>query len=92
MRTRSRMNKLVAAAAVLALSLVLQAVVIAPPEQAAAAAQGWYVQDPGDSGLSFQDISVVDANTAWAAARNGWVVKTTDGGSTWVRKRGLPGG
>ncbi len=82
-----------AAAAVLLVSaLVLQAVVLAAPEPVQAAGTGWYTQDPGTSGLSFRDISAVDANTVWAAAEDGWVLKSIDGGSTWVRKTGLPGG
>lgn len=81
-----------AAAAVLLISaLTLQALVLAAPE-ASAAGTGWYAQDPGTSGLNFRDISVVDSNTVWAAAEAGWVIKSIDGGSTWVRKTGLPGG
>ncbi len=93
MRKRSiiRSIRWVAAAVLLIAALSLQAIVLATP-QARAAGTGWYTQDPGESGMSFQDVSVVDSNTAWAAARDGWVTKTTDGGNTWVRKRGLPGG
>ena len=93
MKGKSRIFKSIAVYAALALVMALGLAVVASPEQAAAdAQQGWYAQDPGNSGLEFHDISVVNANTAWAAAKGGWVVKTTDGGSTWVRKTGLPGG
>ncbi len=81
----------VAAVVLLVSALTIQALVLAAPE-ASAAGTGWYAQDAGDTGMSFQDVSVVDANIAWAAARDGWVTKTTDGGNTWIRKRGLPGG
>ncbi len=91
-RKMFRSIRWVAASVLLVSALALQAVVLAVPEAAQAAGTGWYAQDPGTSGLNFRDISVVDANTVWAAAEAGWVVKSTDGGSTWVRKTGLPGG
>ncbi len=94
MRTRrSSFFIRIGAAAVLTFALAMPAAWMAIPQTVQAATQtGWYAQDPGFSGLDFQDISVLDANTVWAAAKGGYVFKSTDGGNTWVRRTGLPGG
>lgn len=50
----------------------------------AGANQGWCWQRPLPSGNAIADITFVDANTGWAVGDAGQILKTIDGGSTWV--------
>jgi hypothetical protein len=67
---------------------------LTPPavDTARAAAAGWQPQDVGQAGLEFWDIQALSTNVAYGVARDGWVVRTVDGGASWTRLRGLPGG
>jgi len=44
----------------------------------------WHWQNPLPQGNMLNSISFVDSNTGYAAGDAGTVVKTTDGGLTWV--------
>jgi photosystem II stability/assembly factor-like uncharacterized protein len=46
-------------------------------------ALSWIVQASGTS-ASLRGVSVVDDRTAWASGSNGTVLRTLDGGSTWI--------
>ena len=47
-------------------------------------AQTWVLQ-PAPTDASLRGISVVDANVAWASGSHGTVLRTRDGGKSWVR-------
>ena len=50
-----------------------------------AAADGWRTGLSATyPGVSFNDVHYVNATTAWAVGSKGVVLKTTDGGATWV--------
>ena len=42
-------------------------------------------QDSGSDG-NLEGISAVDANTAWAVGERGIILKTSDGGVTWLQQ------
>ncbi len=43
----------------------------------------WTAQSSGTA-LDLQDVSAVDANTAWAVGTTGTILKTINGGTTWT--------
>ena len=50
-----------------------------------AAADGWRTGLTASyPGVSFNDVHYVNATTGWAVGSKGVVLKTTDGGATWV--------
>jgi len=65
-----------------ALGLALQACV---PERSGprAPAPSWVVQTSGTA-ASLRGVSAVDDRVAWASGSNGTVLRTLDGGATWV--------
>jgi len=74
------------------LSLVLVAALSAarPSAQSSAPAVQWQPQSSGVS-VRLRGVSAVSPTTAWASGAGGTVLRTTDGGATWVR-RPVPGG
>jgi photosystem II stability/assembly factor-like uncharacterized protein len=46
--------------------------------------KGWCWQRPLPTGNRILDITFVDANTGWAVGEAGQILKTSDGGTTWV--------
>jgi photosystem II stability/assembly factor-like uncharacterized protein len=65
-------------------SLDLVEVTSGPPPPPPAAL-GWMLQNSGQT-VGFDGLYVLDANTAWASGDLGRIVKTTDGGDTWVQQ------
>jgi photosystem II stability/assembly factor-like uncharacterized protein len=45
---------------------------------------GWFWQNPLPQGNPLNDVAFADANTATAVGYLGTVLRTTDGGATWV--------
>jgi photosystem II stability/assembly factor-like uncharacterized protein len=45
---------------------------------------GWCWQRPKPIGNTINDLSFVDASTGWAVGEYGEILKTTDGGVTWL--------
>ena len=45
---------------------------------------GWYWQNPLPQGNHLSGVSFTDANTGTAVGGNGAILRTTDGGITWV--------
>jgi len=50
--------------------------------QSVSAAIVWSAQTSGTTN-PLQDVSAVDASTAWAVGTGGTILYTTDGGTTW---------
>jgi photosystem II stability/assembly factor-like uncharacterized protein len=46
--------------------------------------KGWCWQRPLPTGNRIFDITFVDADTGWAVGQAGQILKTSDGGTTWV--------
>lgn len=63
--------------------VALQGAALACFQPAAAGAQGWEALKAGTT-ASFRGLSVVDDRVAWASGTRGTVIRTTDGGDTWV--------
>jgi photosystem II stability/assembly factor-like uncharacterized protein len=57
--------------------------VCARREPSAPPAPVWAVQSSG-TGASLRGVSAVDDRTAWASGSKGTVIRTVDGGSTWI--------
>ncbi len=74
-----------AAIVLLAMMIPLQT----PAPAAPAACPDFYWQNPLPQGNSLNDIEVIDAVTAVAVGDHGTILKTTDGGASWVS---LPSG
>jgi photosystem II stability/assembly factor-like uncharacterized protein len=49
--------------------------------------KGWCWQYPLPTGNVIFDIAFVDSNTGWAVGEAGQLLKTSDGGATWVPQR-----
>jgi len=45
---------------------------------------GWFWQNPLPQGNALNGVSFTDANTGTAVGEAGTIVRTTDGGETWV--------
>ena len=45
---------------------------------------GWCWQRPTPTGSAMLDVFFIDASTGWAVGEVGQILKTTDGGATWV--------
>jgi len=48
--------------------------------------RGWCWQRPQPTGNDIEDISFIDASTGWAVGDAGQILKTTDGGVSWVNQ------
>jgi photosystem II stability/assembly factor-like uncharacterized protein len=64
---------------------VFSSAVSAAPQSAASQlpAPSWQIQKSGTE-ASLRGISVVDENTAWASGSQGTVLRTVDGGKSWI--------
>ena len=63
---------------------VVVALAAAPDASVAAAAEnGWNVQDSGTD-VTLTGVAAADAGTAWAVGAEGTILKTSDGGETWA--------
>jgi photosystem II stability/assembly factor-like uncharacterized protein len=67
-----------------ALLLVFAPAAAAEPEEASSLS-GWSVQDSGVT-ADLNGVSVVDEQTVWAVGQSGNILKTTDGGATWIQQ------
>lgn len=47
---------------------------------------GWCWQQPRPTGTSREDYFFLDAQTGWSVGDNGEILKTSDGGKTWVKQ------
>ena len=52
--------------------------------------QGWEWQNPLPQGNTLRDVQLFSANTAIAVGDAGTVMKTTDGGESWLYKIAKP--
>lgn len=74
-------------ALILFLLLLIGSLMTSNAAQAGAAnSPGWYWQNPLPQGNGLYSVSAVDEGTAWAAGRYGTIIKTSDGGGTWVNQ------
>jgi len=48
------------------------------------AQEGWFMQNPVPPGMPYEAVDFVNELTGWAVGSRGTIVKTTDGGTTWV--------
>lgn len=48
---------------------------------------GWFWQNPLPQGNELSALTVIDANTAVAVGEAGTILRTTDGGATWINQR-----
>ena len=53
-----------------------------------AQSNGW-VQQTSGTNVNLEDIQFIDANNGWAVGWDNTILKTTDGGQTWVTKRSI---
>ena len=53
-----------------------------------AQSSGW-VQQTSGTNANLEDIQFIDANNGWAVGWDNTILKTTDGGQTWVTKRSI---
>jgi len=49
------------------------------------AQEGWFWQNPLPQGNNLNSIHFIDSNIGWAVGHTGTVLKTTNGGTDWVR-------
>ncbi|HEY3294007.1 MAG TPA: YCF48-related protein [bacterium] len=54
---------------------------------ATALAYDWNLQNPWPSSHNLLDVDFIDANTGWAVGYYGEILKTEDGGATWISQR-----
>ena len=52
------------------------------------AQSGWFWQNPLPQGQTLNDVQLIDENTAIAVGEAGTIIKTTDGGTSWVSLTG----
>lgn len=67
-------------------ALVCSIVIASPPGVAEATGSGWHWLNPVPRGESLNGIDMVDANVGYAVGNIGCLMKTYDGGKSWVAK------
>jgi photosystem II stability/assembly factor-like uncharacterized protein len=48
--------------------------------------QGWFHQNPLPTGSQLNDLSFIDSDIGWAVGDAGTILKTTNGGESWIRQ------
>jgi hypothetical protein len=64
--------------------LVVTQICFAQPVSQSVSQGGWYWQNPLPTGQTLKDVHVFDENTKIAVGKAGTIIKTTDGGISWV--------
>ncbi len=47
-------------------------------------AQGWFLQNPIPQTNSLASVHFIDQNTGWTVGQDGTILKTTNGGVSWI--------
>ncbi|MEK6536112.1 MAG: YCF48-related protein, partial [Actinomycetota bacterium] len=69
--------------------LILLIIIAVAPASSWGLATGdgtWQWVNPSVQGNTMRSVSFIDANTGWAAGDAGTVLKTTDGGASWIAR------